>query len=65
MLNGIGRLSSVSTRKCAGETEMVCASLLILVKSISWLCYVKMDITYSKSNIVRIDKAIEYCGIQQ
>ena len=37
---------------------------LTLAKSIFWLCNVKMDITYSKSNIVRINKTVEYCAIQ-
>ena len=39
--------------------------ILTLAKSILWLCNVKMDITYSKSNMARIDKAVEYCAIQQ
>ena len=32
---------------------------------VMYICNVKMDITYNKSNMVRIDKAVEYCAIQQ
>ena len=67
MLIGVGKLSSVSTtnvqegrRSYAHRLE-----LFTLAKSIIWLCNVKMDIMYSKSNIVRINKTVEYCAIQQ
>ena len=67
MLNGVGRLSSVSTtnvqeRRRSYERRL---EILTLAKSIFWSCNVKMDITYSKSNIVGIDKTVEYCAIQQ
>ena len=67
MLNGVGRLSSVSTTNVQERRRSYAHRLeiLTLAKSIFWLCNVKMDITYSKSNMVRIDKTVEYCAIQQ
>ena len=54
MLNVIGRLSSVSTTNVQERRRSYAHRLeiLTLAKSIFWLCNVKMDITYSKSNIV-------------
>ena len=68
MLNGVGRLSrSVSTTNVQERQRSYAHRLeiLTLVKFIFWLYNVQMDITYSKSNIVRIDKTVEYCAIQQ
>ena len=69
MLIGIGWLSSVSTTNVQKRVRLYAHrfEILTLAKSLFWLCNVKMDITYmySKSNIVRIDKTVEYCAIQQ
>ena len=53
MLNGIGRLSSVSTAKFGVVQERRRSyahrlEILTLAKSIFCLCNVKMDISYSK-----------------
>ena len=67
MLTGVGRLSSVSTANVQERRRSFAHRLeiLTLAKSISWLCKVKMDITYRKSNIVWMDKTVEYCAIHQ
>ena len=56
MLNGVGRLSSVSTTNVQETRRSYGHRLEIstLAKSVFWLCHVKMDITHSKSNIVRV-----------
>ena len=66
MLNDFGRLSSVSTTNVQERRRSYAHRLeiLTLAKCVC-LCNVKMDITYSKSNIVRIDKTVEYFAIQQ
>ena len=59
MLNGVGRLSSVSSnvqKRRRSYTHRL--EILTLAKSIFWLCNAKMDIAYSKSSIVRIDKTV-------